>query len=916
MAAKATKDQKEQVKTLSYIDSLITILGDYPENLSLASSMDVNPFGFLISIAKSLGIFDEFLTFISKLIQYELPIIELGIKGILLANIKEIVSCSDDPFIPNYLRKKISNTEAKSGITFSISDLDYNNLLSIDPLSNGSEYSYLGIPRSYKAEYKIYQEYLSEIADIKSGPEYTNEQKCIDWITKKALKYSEKYTNTSEFNYDIYSSITSGTTEKYVPISKTLKEKKIVTTYTPSVYVEVVPVSSLNSCYVDEVKEFDTYADADSFLLQRKRKYSKQYKNKGCHTISSITPLLRISAYELARAKDFNAFLWFVCHMANFYNPIALKAGNTYSIDWNNKKSVQTWIDTLNNSISGLGLKYKEQDDISKSGPLGVITLEKLVKKGEENYQEINGLLGSTFVLQDGAVSSMYDLCIKKESTEKNSTFTIVPATSDINSLNWYGDRSKYFDFIKYWGSPKKEERQSPREYSNEIGICNIEFDSTINDTSQYSNFTRNQIRFTVLPKPLIHIPQLIGSTENLFRIKKILFNNLGKYDPKGKYSCFVTKDTKGQPIFHKTEDENYSGYYDLTTKNNTESIGLQLYIPKVWSEGLTIVQGKASGDTVPISCLYECYPNLTIYEFNYDYVMSQRLLDPKVLTGQIIESIMNVKLGMSGTLGANLNITHNITEGTLRQVVIDMITGDTEAYTINDCYNAFSNEKYNNLLSETENKKANGYHFEGTDRTVIINAKKINEILNEYDNPDITQEGQVDVINRAFQQAMVSITAATDDKESWDIKFNFIQQILQDLTFSVIEKLLTPKILMLIAVNKQLMGDDTEWTGNILNNLLQILIKIIKDIVKQITDIILQKILDFILEFLKPKISELMALITKEYTEQYRDQIAALISACGINWGTSSATAKTQIDNVTYADIDPTKEITEDNQC
>lgn len=944
MANKATRDQKAQLEAISQIDSMVTILGDYPESL-LPSTMDTNPFGFLINICKSLGIFDELMNFLVSYIQYSLPIIELGVKGILLANIKNMVSCSTDPFIPNKMRKVIDSNEIEHGITFSIQDLDYNNLLSTNPMANGSEYSYLGIPRRYIVEYRIVQKYEQRTVFEKASKEFSTSAEFDNWVILKTKKYEndkrykveiikEKVTyykkprTSNPKKFDIAANISLCKNGIDAPNYQVQEGEKIVkTVYKGKVtVVEIFDKHKKDDILYDVNYDsefetiFDTYIEADSALLKIKNKTNKLFATElkeGAIPLPNIRSQIDIDINELARAEDFNAFLWYVIHMAEFSNPHQLNMGNSYDTSWSKTRD---WVTNINNSLETWNVNYQLSinDKIEKRGPLGAIKLKQNKKEGEEEGDLVaSNLLGSTFVISEGYNSAMYDLCIKcEEDNENPKQYTLVPATSDNISLNWYGDRRRYFDFLKNYISPKKQLLISPREYHQEIGICNIEFDSTINDTSEYSDFTRNQLRFTVLPKPLIHIPQWLDGHEMPWNFKMILFNSLGEYDPNGKYSVFVEEElstvtNKMIPKCHQSASsiqDTYPCYYTLTNKNNTP-INLYLFIPKKWSDGIRISSSQTEvgeNKIAPIASLYECYPNLTVYEFNYDYIMSQRLFDPKVVAGQLIQSLLNARLGFV--------INKNITEGSERivEVIKNMITADT--YTSSDCFESFSNDKYDSMARKTEQKKAQGYHFEGTNRTASINTTQIQNILNEYDNPDLTPNEQFDVLNRAFTQVTASITAATEGKESWDVKFNIIYQLIQELVFTIVESILTPKILMILMVNKHIIDSDSKNKGNVLDNLMTVILDIIKEIIKQIKDTLLSQLLEFVLGYLKPKFKELADLVYKEYIEQYRDQLTALIKAFGFGRGRKGI--DTKLDVVDYADIDPIKGENLDKSC
>ena len=47
---------------------------------------------------------------------------------------------------------------------------------------------------------------------------------------------------------------------------------------------------------------------------------------------------------------------------------------------------------------------------------------------------------------------------------------------------------------------------------------------------------------------------------------------------------------------------------------------------------------------------MIECYPGLTVYEFNYDYVMSIRLFDAKSIASALFDALFNTRVGITLT--------------------------------------------------------------------------------------------------------------------------------------------------------------------------------------------------------------------------------------------------------------------------
>lgn len=132
---KKTKDE-----ALAIINAALTILDRFPEfdetNTSLSFSTSTNPFPFLMDLFKSTAGYNIFLKIISAFIATALPALEISVKGVLLSNIKNLLTCSLNPFITKEL--------LLNGIVFDLRTLDLINMLSYCPLEKLGQYYYFG----------------------------------------------------------------------------------------------------------------------------------------------------------------------------------------------------------------------------------------------------------------------------------------------------------------------------------------------------------------------------------------------------------------------------------------------------------------------------------------------------------------------------------------------------------------------------------------------------------------------------------------------------------------------------------------------------------------------------------------------------------------------------------------------------
>ena len=132
---KKTKDE-----ALAIINAALTILDRFPEfdetNTNLSFNRSTNPFPFLMDLFKSTTGYNIFLKIISAFLATALPALEITVKGVLLSNIKNLLTCSLNPFITKEL--------LLNGIVFDLRTLDLINMLSYCPLEKLGQYYYFG----------------------------------------------------------------------------------------------------------------------------------------------------------------------------------------------------------------------------------------------------------------------------------------------------------------------------------------------------------------------------------------------------------------------------------------------------------------------------------------------------------------------------------------------------------------------------------------------------------------------------------------------------------------------------------------------------------------------------------------------------------------------------------------------------
>lgn len=133
----------KQIKseTLATIDAAMSILNRFPDlgesNTELSFNTTTNPFTFLMDLFKTTTGYNNLIRIIAKFIAYELPVVEASVKAVLIAKLKDIISCSVNPFLTEEI--------LRNGVVFNIDEIDIADVLKYSPLDKKiGNYFYFG----------------------------------------------------------------------------------------------------------------------------------------------------------------------------------------------------------------------------------------------------------------------------------------------------------------------------------------------------------------------------------------------------------------------------------------------------------------------------------------------------------------------------------------------------------------------------------------------------------------------------------------------------------------------------------------------------------------------------------------------------------------------------------------------------
>ena len=131
------------------VDKVLTIMEIMISTPSVSLTFATNPIGFILQLLKHLGVtYEELRDYLANFLIYIIPVLEISVKTILLTNLKNMISCSVDPRIPEKYRKRFNCGDAyieNYGINIGVEAIDFLDKLSENPLSDFGKDMYFGL---------------------------------------------------------------------------------------------------------------------------------------------------------------------------------------------------------------------------------------------------------------------------------------------------------------------------------------------------------------------------------------------------------------------------------------------------------------------------------------------------------------------------------------------------------------------------------------------------------------------------------------------------------------------------------------------------------------------------------------------------------------------------------------------------
>lgn len=323
--------------------------------------------------------------------------------------------------------------------------------------------------------------------------------------------------------------------------------------------------------------------------------------------------------------------------------------------------------------------------------------------------------------------------------------------------------------------------------------------------------------------------------------------------------------------------------------------------------EELLVLQGRKNAIEAAIKEMYydetneleyrsvqqNYYYNHTIIEFNTDYIMSLKLFDSKVVIAQLLDALTNCL-----SIDLNLSYEQIFVKNEVQKMVKQII--ETDEAEINDCFFSFSNEEFNEMVQKSELIRAGLYTNNGEmGSNVQIDAEKILASLNEIHDGSTKEEiktiisGTLNEVSRMVSNSEYELT----DKGNFGIQMNFIENLLSNLAFVITSAVISPKLYLLIAINLQLLGGQSNFD---LAAFVEMHKQMIAEIIRRIRDMII----DYLISELKKIIGRLAEEIGQKIAVEQMMYYKELLRRCIECFRRRSNYLDFNVDNIDYADI------------
>lgn len=291
-------------------------------------------------------------------------------------------------------------------------------------------------------------------------------------------------------------------------------------------------------------------------------------------------------------------------------------------------------------------------------------------------------------------------------------------------------------------------------------------------------------------------------------------------------------------------------------------------------------------------------YYGKTLIEFNIDYIWSLKLFEAKSLTARLLDCLTGML-----TIDLNLSYKQQLVKNEVTKMV--KMISESDDIVVSDCFFTFSNDDYDTMSRQAELRKAGLLTFNGDELSAVkINTEDILSTLNEI-NSNASEEKIQSVIEGSLMEISKQLTNTNyemNDKVNFGIQMNFIENILNNLAYTLVMSVLSPKVYLLLLINLKIIGRESNFN---LEEFLGQYKQLIADLIRSIRDQLLEYLQRELMIIIGDLVKELTVKLSLEQAEYYARLIKKLIAS----FKRQRSGLDFNIDNVDYADILPSEE-------
>ncbi len=371
-------------------------------------------------------------------------------------------------------------------------------------------------------------------------------------------------------------------------------------------------------------------------------------------------------------------------------------------------------------------------------------------------------------------------------------------------------------------------------------------------------------------------LPAFIKSTGTgiKFTVDKIDFTSLMLVDPNSEGGKILYNDRT--PNLIDSSDFNTFLYQTIQNNGSIESWGHTTSNSDILTFGFKSldVSQVDPNNTLTVKA-HPTYDTKTLTELNNDFIDSVTLFNTENLLTNIIDSIFGT---VSNIVNKSLKQLENEAK---TNTIIDKIVNSDSNDIISDKYFTFTNEEINKQ-QEAANARMNGVKTIITSNPIStsIAFSTIND-FNSSISSATTQNDKKDAVSTSLNQMGAQVAGYTNNPVDHEaVKLNFIQEIINTLTRTIVNSILSPKVIAIFIINyKIIYGPNATFSDAI--DFLKKNKNLIQNLTKRIGGIIIKVLLKIALK----KIAELVAEgALKQQIDKAQSNVAQLLSLVGVS--------------------------------